>query len=56
MDSVNPNYFIHAANVLLLVAYSVRDILWLRLFAVAASLIAIPYFVLQPATLWAPLS
>ena len=56
MDSVNPNYFIHAANVLLLVAYSVRDILWLRLFAVAASLIAIPYFLLQPATLWAPLS
>jgi hypothetical protein len=49
MDSVNPNFFIHAANVLLLVAYSVRDILWLRLFAVAASLIAIPYFVLQPA-------
>jgi hypothetical protein len=37
-------------------AYSVRDILWLRLFAVAASLIAIPYFLLQPATLWAPLS
>jgi len=30
------------------VAYSVRDILWLRMFAVAASLIAIPYFVLQP--------
>ena len=40
----------------MLVAYCVRDILWLRLFAVAASLIAIPYFVLQPTTLWAPLS
>jgi hypothetical protein len=39
-----------------LVAYSVRDILWLRLFAVAAALISIPYFLLQPATLWAPLS
>jgi hypothetical protein len=52
---MNPDYFIHAANVLLLVAYSVRDILWLRLFAVASSLIAIPYFVLQPAPLWAPL-
>ena len=35
MTSFNPNYFIHAANVLLLVAYSVRDILWLRLLAVA---------------------
>jgi hypothetical protein len=38
------------------VAYRVRDILWLRLFAVAASLITISYFVLQPTTLWAPLS
>jgi hypothetical protein len=56
MNSFSPNYFIHAANVLLLVAYSVRDILWLRLFAVGASLISIPYFMLQPTTLWAPLS
>jgi hypothetical protein len=56
LNSFNPNYFIHACNVLMLVAYCVRDILWLRLFAVAASLIAIPYFVLQPTTLWAPLS
>jgi hypothetical protein len=52
MNSFNPNYFLHAANVLLLVAYSVRDILWLRLFAVTSSLIAIPYFVLQPTPLW----
>lgn len=51
----NPNYFIHAGNVLLLVAYSVRDILWLRLFAVAAALITIPYFVLQPIPLWEPI-
>jgi hypothetical protein len=56
MNSFSPNYFIHAANVLLLVAYSVRDILWLRLFAVGASFISIPYFVLQPTALWAPLS
>ena len=56
MNSFSPNYFIHAANVLLLVAYSIRDILWLRLFAVGASFISIPYFVLQPTTLWAPLS
>ncbi len=32
MTSFSPDYFIHAANILLLVAYSVRDILWLRLF------------------------
>src|SRR3954468_7283527 len=55
MNSFSPNYFIHAANLLLLVAYSVRDILWLRLFAVGASLVSIPYFVLQPTILWAPL-
>ena len=56
MTSFNPNYFIHAANVLLLVAYSVRDILWLRLFAVFASLISLPYFVLQPTPQWPPIA
>ncbi len=55
MPAFNPNYFIHAANVLLLVAYCVRDILWLRLFAVAASLISLPYFVLQPTPQWPPI-
>ena len=55
MNSFNPNYFIHAANVLLLLAYSVRDILWLRLFALASSLIAIPYFALQQTPMWAPI-
>ena len=50
-----PSYFLHAANILLLVAYSVRDILWLRLFAVAASLISLPYFILQPEPLWEPI-
>jgi CRP-like cAMP-binding protein len=53
MGSVNLDYFIHAANILLLGAYSVRDILWLRLLAVASSLAAIPYFLLQPIPLWA---
>jgi hypothetical protein len=53
MGSFNLDYFIHAANILLLAAYSVRDILWLRLFAVASSLAAIPYFLLQPPPLWA---
>ena len=55
MGPFNPNYFLHAANILLLVAYSVRDILWLRLFAVAASLISLPYFILQPEPLWEPI-
>ena len=56
MGFFTPDYFIHAANILLLIAYSVRDVLWLRLFAVAASLIAIPYYVLQPTMLWAPVA
>jgi hypothetical protein len=56
MNSFDPSYFIHAANVMLLLAYSVRDILWLRLCALASSLIAIPYFVLQPTPLWAPIT
>jgi Popeye protein conserved region len=56
MKLFNVNYFIHGANVLLLLAYSVRDILWLRVFALASSLIAIPYFILQPRPLWAPIS
>ncbi len=53
MNSFKIDYFIHAANILLLAAYCVRDILWLRLFAVGSSLIAIPYFLLQPTPLWA---
>src|ERR1700757_4147787 len=55
MSLFNPSYFLHVANILLLVAYSVRDIFWLRLFAVAASLIALPYFMLQPEPLWEPI-
>lgn len=55
MGLFNPSYFLHAANILLLVAYSVRDILWLRLFAVGAALISLPYFVLQPKPLWEPI-
>ena len=48
MTAFSPDYFIHAANILLLVAYSVRDILWLRLFAVGASVISIPYSCCNP--------
>jgi CRP-like cAMP-binding protein len=47
------DYFIHIANILLLAAYCVRDILWLRLFAVASSIIALPYLMFQPTPLWA---
>ena len=48
------DWLVHFSNVLMLVAYSVTDILWLRWFAVAAALTNIPYFLLQPTTLWPP--
>ena len=49
------DYLVHFSNVLLLVAYSVRDILWLRWFAVAAALTNMPYFLLQHTVLWPPI-
>jgi CRP-like cAMP-binding protein len=48
------DYLVHFSNVLMLAAYSVRDILWLRWFAVAAALTNIPYFLLQNTVLWPP--
>ena len=50
------NYLVHFSNLLLLVSYSVRDILWLRWFAVAAALTNIPYFLFQPDVLWPPVA
>ena len=47
-------YLVHFSNVLMLVSYSVRDILWLRWFAVAAALTNMPYFLLQREVLWPP--
>ncbi len=47
-------YLVHFSNIMMLVAYSVRDILWLRWFAVAAALTNIPYFLLQGTVLWPP--
>jgi CRP-like cAMP-binding protein len=53
--NVDPlNLLVHFSNVLMLLSYSVRKILWLRWFAVAAALTNIPYFLLQPHTLWPP--
>jgi hypothetical protein len=41
-------FWINAANVLYLVSYSVRDILWLRILTVVAAALLIPYYALQP--------
>ena len=49
------DYLVHFSNILLLVAYSVKDILWLRWFAVAAALTNVPYFLFQSSVLWPPI-
>jgi hypothetical protein len=54
MNLISPDVLVHVSNVLLLIAYSVRDILWLRWFAVAAAVIIVPYYLLQPSILWPP--
>jgi hypothetical protein len=47
-------YLVHLSNILLLVSYSVRDILWLRWFAVAAAIANLPYYLAQSTVLWPP--
>ena len=46
---------IHSANVLYLVSYTMRDILWLRVFTVIAACCLIPYFYFQTEPLLAPI-
>jgi CRP-like cAMP-binding protein len=50
----NVNYLVNFSNLLMLASYSVKDILKLRWFAVAAALTNIPYFLLQREVLWPP--
>jgi len=47
-------YLVHFSNVLLLFSYSVRDMLWLRWFAVGAAVANLPYYLAQPTVLWPP--
>lgn len=46
-------YLLHAANVLYLLSYLVKDILWLRLLTVVAGLLLLTWALLQPQPLWA---
>src|SRR5262245_36610696 len=48
------DFLVHLSNALLLVSYSLREMLWLRWFAVAAVLVEIPYFLVQHEVLWPP--
>lgn len=48
--------FSHAASILTVIAYLVKDILWLRVLTVAACICGILFFYFAPATpLWAPI-
>ena len=53
--SLQIDLLIHVAKVLYLFAFMVRDILWLRVFAVVASACLIPYFYFRPAPLMVPI-
>jgi len=49
-------YWLHLGNILYLLAYSVRDILWLRILTVVATLCLMPYYFCCSATpLYAPI-
>jgi CRP-like cAMP-binding protein len=49
-------YFIHAANILYLLSYLVRDILWLRVLTVVAGSTLLPYYYLQRPPLYAAIA
>jgi hypothetical protein len=44
---IGPEYFLHASNITRVFSFSAKDVLWLRVFAILASLIGLPYFYLQ---------
>jgi hypothetical protein len=46
---------LHLGNVLFLIAYSVRDILWLRILTVIATLCLMPYYCVQQTPLYGPI-
>ena len=45
------NFLVDLANLTYVISYSVRDVLWLRVFAVIGGIILIPYYYLQPTPL-----
>lgn len=46
---------VNVANVIYLLSYSVRDILWLRILTVFGAGLLLPYYYLQLEPLWAPM-
>ncbi len=46
---------VHGSNLILLFAYTRSDMLSLRVLAFVAAVTIVPYYVLQPSVLWAPI-
>jgi hypothetical protein len=53
--SLGIDILVHAANLLYLFAFMVRDILWLRVLTVVASFCLVAYFYFQPVPLVSPI-
>ena len=47
--------FVHGSNLILLLAYTRREMLSLRILALAAALTIVPYYALQTEVLWPPI-
>jgi CRP-like cAMP-binding protein len=56
MHALNPNYLINIANLLILVSFSVRDVLLLRILFLTGSVFAIGYYFLQSPPQWDPIA
>src|SRR3954452_17595589 len=52
---IGPQYFLHAANIMLVISYIVKGIMPLRIFALCASTIGLPYYYFQATVLWEPI-
>src|SRR4030095_7147705 len=50
---MNANAIVHVANILYLLSYTVKDMLWLRCLTVVAALCLLPYYYVQPVPLTA---
>jgi hypothetical protein len=56
MRAINPNYLINIANLIILAAFAVRDVLLLRSLFLAGSIVALGYYYLQSPPLWAAIA
>jgi hypothetical protein len=46
---------VNLSNLIFVFAFSVRDLLALRILAIASSIVIVPYYYLQPVPLWQPI-